>query len=172
MKRSVVTDLETRPLPRLRRRNEPLHVRILASLHLGEKISVIAEAKGRKSGWFKFSLAVLWFAGEFGGFIFGLIFMPALSGVSDAAALQAYPFALFGGACGAGLALLLASDLSPGSHRYSDYHYDNDAFAKPLHRRRDDDEDLMGPFGDCSRDADDTEEPPRRRPPPDDRFRE
>jgi hypothetical protein len=68
------------------------------------------------------------------------------------------------------LGIAMATAHPPRPKRRADDDFYDDNFPPERRERRDDD--LMGPFGDRSRDEGHVEEPPRRRQPPDDRFRE
>jgi hypothetical protein len=142
---------------------------ILFLIFLTRKLGEILKAKGRKSGWFKFLLVVMWFAGEIGGLIVGTIFVTAVSGGNEDVGLLAYVFALLGAGGGATLTFVIASSLSPVTHRYD---YEEDEFAQQPRRRRIEDEDLMGPYAPRPQHESDLDEPLRPPQPPEDHFRE
>ena len=82
---------------------------IIMLINLTKKIGAMLEAKGRKSGWFKFLTVVLWFGGEIVGGIMGLM----LAAINDWGRLIVYVIALLGAAVGAGTAYLIARSMPP-----------------------------------------------------------
>ena len=83
-------------------------IEILVIWLLARKIGEIVKEKGHRSGWYIFLTIVLWIGGELVGAIIGTILAFEL-GLSEC---LVYPFALAGAACGAGLAYLIASNVS------------------------------------------------------------
>jgi hypothetical protein len=84
-------------------------IEILVIWVLAKRIGNIVEEKGRKSGWHKVLAVVLWFGGEIIGAIIGAIVV----GADESAQCLVYLFALLGAAAGAGIAFLIANNLSP-----------------------------------------------------------
>ena len=82
---------------------------ILLLIALTKRIGRILQAKGRKSGWFKFLTVVLWFGGEIIGGVIGTV-MAEFIGVNE---LSVYLMALLGAAVGAGIAFLIAKSVPP-----------------------------------------------------------
>ena len=83
-------------------------IEILVIWLLARKIGGIVKEKGRSSGGYIVLTIVLWIGGELVGAIVGSVLAFEL-GLSDC---LVYPFALTGAACGAGLAYLIASNVS------------------------------------------------------------
>ena len=83
-------------------------IEILVIWLLARKIGEIVKQKGHRSGGYIFLTIVLWIGGELVGAIIGTILAFEL-GLSEC---LVYPFALAGAACGAGLAYLIANNVS------------------------------------------------------------
>jgi hypothetical protein len=107
--RSTHDDVSSIDETKLTRRKTMLD--ILALWLLAKWIGNIVAEKGHKSGWYKVLTVVLWFGGEIVGAIFGTV----LTGASESAQCDIYLFALAGAAAGAGIAYLVATNLSPAS---------------------------------------------------------
>ena len=84
---------------------------IFALSWLTKRIGTIVEEKGHKSGRYKAMAVALWFGGEISGAILGLLFLSVLE-----SEWLIYVFALVGAGIGAGIAFLIASNLSPIGH--------------------------------------------------------
>jgi membrane protein DedA with SNARE-associated domain len=82
---------------------------ILLLWALTKRIGNIVEQKGHKSGWYKVLTVILWFGGEVTGAIVGAM----MSGTSQSTQCGVYIIALMGAAAGAGIAYLIASNVSP-----------------------------------------------------------
>lgn len=82
---------------------------IIALWTLTKRIGRIIEEKGRKSGWYKAFTVLLWIGGEIIGAIIGAV----ITGADESAQCLVYLFALVGAAGGAGIAYLIATNLSP-----------------------------------------------------------
>jgi hypothetical protein len=86
---------------------------------LSKRISAKAKAKGYKGVWFVLMFIGLWFAGEFGGAVVGLIIgMISTGGISaggrgEPPMLIAYLFGLLGAALGAVSAFLVVNLMAP-----------------------------------------------------------
>jgi uncharacterized membrane protein YebE (DUF533 family) len=76
---------------------------------LTKTIGKIIEGKGQKSGGYKVLTVILWFGGEIAGAILGTM----ITGTSADAQCLIYIFALGGAAVGAGIAYLIAQNVSP-----------------------------------------------------------
>ena len=84
---------------------------ILAIIWLVNKIGKTVEAKGRKSGIYKWLAAGLWIGGEIAGLILGAIIGAFVS--EDSAQCIMYLVALGGAATGALIAITIANHLEP-----------------------------------------------------------
>jgi len=82
---------------------------ILTLWTLTKQIGKIVEQKGHGSGGYKVLTVVLWFGGEIVGAIVGA----AITGGDKSAQCAVYFVALVGAAAGAGIAYLIANNLSP-----------------------------------------------------------
>ena len=82
---------------------------ILALIALTRKIGEIVQAKGRKTGWYKFMTVALWIGGELLGAIIG----GEIAAVTNSESYIAYLFALLGAVIGAVAAYLIARAVPP-----------------------------------------------------------
>ena len=82
---------------------------IILLITLARRIGETVARKGRKGGWYKLLLVLLWFGGEIGGGVVGYLIADA-AGTSE---IIAYPIALAGAAAGAGIAFLIAHNAAP-----------------------------------------------------------
>ena len=78
---------------------------IFLLVYLCKKIRATLEAKGRSAGWFQFLLVVLWFGGEFGGAVVGIML--------DGSGGAAYFCALIGAVVGACAGVAIANGAAP-----------------------------------------------------------
>jgi predicted lipid-binding transport protein (Tim44 family) len=85
---------------------------ILALILLTGQIGKIVEAKGHKSGKYKWMTVGLWFGGEIAGLVVGL-FLAILLGGDESAQCIIYIVALLGAIAGAVLAYVIAKNLQP-----------------------------------------------------------
>jgi hypothetical protein len=83
---------------------------ILILIALTNRVGKIVEAKGLKSGGYKWGAVGLWVGGEIGGAVIGGIIMAITN--SDFQCL-AYLVALLGAAIGAWVAITIAKDAEP-----------------------------------------------------------
>ncbi len=88
---------------------------IMLLIFLTRKVGGIIEGKGRKAGWFKAMTVGLWIGGEIGGAIIGGIVVA----ISGAGQFLIYVAALLGAAAGAGIAYLIANNVTPVQAQYS-----------------------------------------------------
>lgn len=84
---------------------------ILALFWLTGNIGKTVEAKGHKSGKYKWMAVGLWFGGEFAGAIFGAIIGSFFG--QDSAQCVAYIVALGGAITGAVIAMSIAKNVEP-----------------------------------------------------------
>jgi hypothetical protein len=85
---------------------------ILALILLTKEIGKIVEAKGHKSGKFKWMTVGLWLGGEITGMVVGM-FLAMLLGGDESTQCIIYIIALLGAVLGAGTAYLIAKNIQP-----------------------------------------------------------
>jgi hypothetical protein len=85
-------------------------IEILVIWFLASKIGKIAKQKGHKSGGYIALTVVLWIVGELVGAVVGALAL-VIAGAESSQCLI-YLFALAGAGCGAGIAYLIANNLS------------------------------------------------------------
>ena len=93
-------------------------IEIFVLVALANRIGKIVEAKGYKSGKYKWITVGLWFGGEIIGLVLGI----ALTGGDESVLGLVYIVALLGAAAGAVVAFLIANNLvpQPGSPKSAD----------------------------------------------------
>ena len=82
---------------------------IFVLIFLTRRVGEIVEAKGRRTGWYKFLTVLLWIGCEIAGAFIGAIVVA----VTRSSELLIYLFALIGAAVGAGISFIIAKSVSP-----------------------------------------------------------
>jgi len=90
---------------------------------MGKKVAAIANAKGRSGTPYVFLLLGLWFGGEIGGAILGIVISIVAHPHEEPSIGLAYVLGLLGAAVGAILTFVIVNSLAPIERYDDDYDY-------------------------------------------------